>query len=321
LHFPSLIRLRLKVFHDISLFQGHNTVATIGIFDGVHIGHQLILKRLKELAEIYGSETVVITLWPHPRLVLHPENTELRLLTTLEEKISIIREYDIDHLLIIPFSREFSQTTYEEFIRLYLVEKVRAHHVVVGYNHHFGRDRQGTFESLLQSSSRYGFSAERLSPVVNNNTDVSSSVIRRNISLGNMVFSNEALGYKYFIQGKVVAGNQMGRKLGYPTANIAVNDEKKLIPRNGVYAVDVQVEGQLFKGMANIGIRPTLPDQVHEQTLEVHIFSFAKNIYGKSITVFFKDRIRNEIKFASVNNLIKQLDEDKKLIMERFKDS
>ncbi len=311
----------MNVCHDISLFQSHNTVATIGIFDGVHIGHQLIIKRLKELAATYGSETVVITLWPHPRLVLNPENNELRLLTTLEEKISIIRGHGIDHMLIIPFTREFAQTTYEEFIRFYLVERVKAHHVVVGYNHHFGKDRQGTFESLLQSSSRYGFSAERMSPVVINNADVSSSAIRRNISLGNMVFSNEALGYKYFIQGEVVAGNRMGRKLGYPTANVAVGDAKKLVPRNGVYAVDVQFEGNHFKGMANIGIRPTIVNQIHEQTVEVHIFDFTGDIYGQSITVFFKDRIRNEIKFASVNNLIKQLDEDRKMIMERFKDS
>jgi riboflavin kinase/FMN adenylyltransferase len=311
----------LKVCNDISLFRSHNSVATIGIFDGVHTGHQLIIKRLKDLASTYGSETVVITLWPHPRFVLQPDNNELRLLTTLEERIGIIRNHGIDHLLIIPFTREFAQTTYEEFIRVYLVEKVKAHHVVVGYNHHFGKDRQGTFESLLQSSSQYGFSAERMNPVVINNSDVSSSAIRRNISLGNMVFSNEALGYKYFIQGEVIAGNRMGRKLGYPTANIAINDAKKLVPRNGVYAVDVQLDGQLFKGMANIGVRPTIEDQVHSQTLEVHIFNFEENIYGKSIIVFFKDRIRNEIKFASVNDLIKQLDEDKKQIMARFKDS
>lgn len=311
----------MNVCHDISLFHSRNSVATIGIFDGVHVGHQLIIKRLKELASTYGSETVIITLWPHPRLVLNPDNTELRLLTTLEEKIRIMRSHGVDHLLIIPFTREFAQTTYEEFIRFYLVEKVKAHHVVVGYNHHFGKDRQGTFESLLQSSSRYGFSAERMNPVVINNSDVSSSIIRRNISLGNMVFSNEALGYKYFIQGEVIAGNRMGRKLGYPTANIAVNDAKKLIPRNGVYAVDVEYEGRVLMGMANIGVRPTIESQAHEQTMEVHIFNFAESIYGKSITVFFKDRIRNEIKFASVNNLIKQLDEDKKIIMARFKDN
>jgi len=252
--------------------------------------------------------------------VLQPENNELRLLTTLDEKIEIIRSHGIDHLVIIPFSREFSQTSYEEFIRFYLVEKVKARHVVVGYNHHFGRDRQGTFENLLQSSAKYGFSAERLSPVYINNSDVSSSAIRRNISVGNMVFANEALGYRYFIQGEVVSGSQMGRKIGFPTANVAVNDSRKLIPRNGVYAVDVKVEGKVWKGMANIGIRPTIESQVHEQTLEVNIFDFSGDIYGKPITVFFKDRIRNEIKFDSVNNLVKQLDEDKKQIKARFAD-
>jgi riboflavin kinase/FMN adenylyltransferase len=296
-------------------------VATIGIFDGVHTGHQLIIKRLKDLASPYGSETVVITLWPHPRFVLQPENNELRLLTTLNEKIEIIRNLGVDHLLIIPFTKEFSETTYEDFIRYYLVEKVKARNVVVGYNHHFGKDRQGTFESLLQSSSKYGFSAERMSPVIINNAHVSSSAIRRNIAIGNIVFANEALGYRYFIQGEVISGNKMGRKLGYPTANIAINDTWKLLPRNGVYAVDVQMERKVFRGMANIGVRPTIESNDHQRTLEVNIFDFADDIYGKSLTVFFKDRIRNEIKFASMNNLIKQLDEDKKEIMTRFKDS
>jgi len=310
----------LNIYRDISLFHSQGAVATIGIFDGVHAGHQLILKRLIELASVYQSETVVITLWPHPRYILQPENTELRLLTTLDEKIEIIRSHGIDHLMIIPFSKEFSMTTYEEFIRFYLVERIKARHVVVGYNHHFGRDRQGTFESLLQSSSKFGFSAERMSRVFVNNSDVSSSAIRRNIAIGNMVFSNEALGYRYFIRGKVVSGSRMGRKIGFPTANIAVDDSLKLVPRNGVYAVDVLLEGKIWKGMANIGIRPTIESQLHEQTLEVHVFDFSDVIYGKPVTVFFKDRIRNEIKFASVNTLIKQLDEDKRQIQSRFKD-
>jgi riboflavin kinase/FMN adenylyltransferase len=308
----------LNICHDISLFHSAETVATIGIFDGVHIGHQLIIKRLKELSSVYHSETVVITLWPHPRLILQPGNSELRLLTSLEEKIEIVRTMKVDHMIILPFTREFADTTYEEFIRRYLVEKVKARHVVVGYNHHFGRNRQGSFDSLLQSSSRYGFSAERLNPVFIHNSDVSSSAIRRNIAIGNIIFANEALGYQYFISGKVITGSQMGRKIGYPTANVEVGDPRKLIPRNGVYAVDVRVNNQLYKGMGNIGVRPTIESQVHEQTLEVHIFDFDKDIYGESITVFFKDRIRNEIKFATINDLIKQLDKDKQEIRIRF---
>lgn len=309
----------MKVYRDISTIHTRNAVATIGIFDGIHVGHQLVIRRLKELASGYGSETVVITLWPHPKFVLRPENDELRLLTTLDEKIGLFRGYSIDHLLILPFTKEFSKTPYDEFIRAYLVEKVNARHVVVGYNHHFGKDRQGTFESLLQSSSKYGFSAERMSPVVINNTDVSSSVIRRNIAIGNIVFANEALGYKYFMQGTVIAGSKLGRQLGYPTANIAPNDEKKLIPRNGVYAVDIKLGDNLYKGMANIGVRPTIETQLHQQTVEAHIFDFAEDIYGQPITIFFTDRIRNEIKFTSVNNLIKQLDLDKQEIFSRFK--
>jgi riboflavin kinase/FMN adenylyltransferase len=310
----------LNICRDISLFHTHNTVATIGIFDGVHIGHQLIIKRLKELATLHKSETVVITLWPHPRLVLQPENDELRLLTTLDEKIGILQRFAIDHLLIIPFTRNFSATPYNEFIRDYLVERVNARHVVVGYNHHFGKDRQGSFNSLLQSSSKYGFSAERMSPVIINNSDVSSSAIRRSIAIGNIVFANEALGYKYFMQGTVITGSKMGRILGYPTANLAPNDVKKLIPRNGVYAVHIELDNKLYKGMANIGVRPTIETQVHQQTVEVHIFDFTEDIYGKSLTIFFIDRIRNEIKFASASNLIKQLDADKKEILSRLKE-
>jgi riboflavin kinase / FMN adenylyltransferase len=309
----------LNICRDISLLQSNNAVATIGIFDGVHTGHQLILKRLRELSFAYNGETIVVTLWPHPRLVLQPENTDLRLLTSLEEKVEIIGSHGIDHLLIIPFSKEFAQTTYEDFIRYYLVEKIKARHVVVGFNHHFGKDRQGTFESLLQSSSRFGFSAERMGPVVINNTDVSSSVIRRNIATGNLVFANEALGYKYFLQGEVVPGSRMGRRIGFPTANIVVHEEKKLIPRNGVYAVDVKVAQQVYNGMANIGIRPTIESQVHNQTIEVNIFDFDDDIYGESITISFKDRIRNEIKFASIDALIKQLNDDRKEIIIRFR--
>ncbi len=308
----------MNIYHDISEFHGRNTVTTIGIFDGIHIGHQLIFKRLIELGSLYKNETVVITLWPHPRTVLQPFE-KLWLLTTLEEKIEMIKRYSIDHLIVLPFSREFSETTYEDFIRTYLYEKIRASHVVVGYNHHFGKNRQGSFESLLKSSSVYGFSAERMNPVVVNNTEVSSSAIRRSISIGNVVFANEALGYEYFVQGEVIRGSRMGRKLGYPTANIAINDPQKLLPRNGVYAVKVEWKGQLFKGMANIGVRPTIESQVHEQTLEVNIFNFEEEIYGERLKVYFIDRIRNEIKFASVYNLIKQLDEDKREVLSRFK--
>ncbi len=307
----------LNIYHDISAFHGRNTVTTIGIFDGVHTGHQLIFKRLVELGSLYNNETVIITLWPHPRMILQPFE-KLWLLTTLEEKIEIIKRFPIDHLIILPFTKEFAETTYEDFIRTYLYQKIGASHVVVGYNHHFGKNRQGSFESLLKSSSQYGFSAERMNPVVVNNTEVSSSAIRRSISIGNVVFANEALGYEYFVQGEVIRGSRMGRKLGYPTANIAINNPQKLLPRNGVYAVKVQWKGQILKGMANIGVRPTIESQIHEQTLEVHIFNFSDEIYGESLKVNFIDRIRNEVKFASVSNLIKQLDEDKKVVLSRL---
>jgi len=304
----------LKVFNEISQFQGSNSIVTIGIFDGVHRGHLEILKRIKSLSTTYHGESVVITLWPHPRFILQPENNDLRLLTSLEEKINLIEKQSIDKLLILPFNTQLANITYDKFVSEYLIDRIRARHVVVGFNHHFGKDRKGTFENLQKSARENGILAERLDPVIINRSRVSSSGIRHMIEEGRITSANEALGYKYFLNGIVVKGNQLGRELGFPTANIRLLEPDKLIPRNGVYAVLVKIQDREYKGMLNIGIRPTIPSQKHERTIEVNIFDFNEDLYNKPINVSFVEWVRCEKKFSSLQELKEQLHIDKEEI-------
>jgi riboflavin kinase/FMN adenylyltransferase len=305
----------LKIFNDITHFRNSNTIVTIGIFDGVHLGHRQILNRIKELAKEYQGESVVITLWPHPRFVLQPENTELKLLASLDEKITLIEQYGIDNLIILPFNRQFANITYDMFVADYIVNRIGARHVVVGFNHHFGKDRKGTFENLQKSAKVHGIIAERLEQVIVEDMRVSSSGIRNMIEVGRINAANKALGYPYFITGKVVEGNHLGRGLGYPTANISIEETKKLLPRNGVYAVLVYVEGRTYQGMLNIGIRPTIDLPVREKTIEVNLFGFDENIYHKTIRVAFIEWLRCEIKFDTLQELKEQIGIDKEEVL------
>jgi riboflavin kinase/FMN adenylyltransferase len=309
----------LKVFNDIDQIKTHNPVVTIGIFDGVHMGHVEILRRIKKLARNYSTECMVITLWPHPRFVLQPENRELKLLTSLEEKIELIGKQGIDKLLILPFTKDLSNIPYDLFIKDYIVGKIGARHVVVGFNHHFGKDRKGTFESLQKSAKQYNIYAERLDPVIQDEIRISSSGIRHMIEEGRITAANKALGYPYFLNGSVVKGNQLGRTLGFPTANVEPLEPLKLIPRTGVYAARVIVEGKEYKGMLSIGYRPTIESEKHERTIEVNIFEFGDDIYDKPIQIIFTDWLRNEIKFDSLQELRDQIATDKKEVLKLFK--
>jgi riboflavin kinase/FMN adenylyltransferase len=308
------IRKRLKIFNDISQFQGTNSIVTIGIFDGVHRGHLEILKRIKSLSMTYSGESVVITLWPHPRFILQPENNDLRLLTSLDEKIDLIEKQGIDKLLILPFNKQLANITYDKFVSDYLIRRIRARHVVVGFNHHFGKDRKGTFENLQKSARENGILAERLDPVIINRSRVSSSGIRHMIEEGRITSANEALGYKYFLDGIVVEGSGIGRELGFPTANIQLLEPNKLLPRNGVYAVLVNVLNREYAGMLNIGVRPTIPSQKHERTVEVNIFDLNEDLYNRQINVSFVEWVRCEKKFSSLQELKEQLQIDKEEI-------
>jgi riboflavin kinase/FMN adenylyltransferase len=311
--------LSLKIFNDISRFHAPDPVVTIGIFDGVHRGHIEILNRIKELAAAYKGESVVITLWPHPRFVLQPENSELRLLASLDEKIGLIEKQHIDNLIILPFDTHLANITYDRFVSDYIVDRIKARHVVVGFNHHFGKDRKGTFENLQKSAREHGIIAERLDQVIIDNIRVSSSGIRHMIEEGRITAANEALGYPYFINGSVIEGNKLGRTLGYPTANIQLNEVKKLIPLNGVYAVLVKVNNHVHLGMLNIGIRPTIVLPKHERTIEVNLFDFSGDLYNQTIKVAFIEWLRAEKKFESLGELKEQIAIDKEEALKIFK--
>lgn len=310
--------MRLKIFHDISRFHASAPVVTIGIFDGVHRGHIEILNRIKELAASYKGESVVITLWPHPRFVLQPENNELRLLASLDEKIGLIEKQGIDNLIILPFDTRLANITYDRFVSDYIVGSIGARHVVVGFNHHFGKDRKGTFENLQKSAREHGILAERLDQVIINNVRVSSSGIRHMIEEGRITSANEALGYPYFLNGTVIEGNKLGTTLGYPTANIQLSEPKKLLPRNGIYAVLVKVNQEVYKGMLNIGIRPTIVLPKYERTIEVNLFDFHNDIYFQHIKIAFLEWLRCEKKFDSLQELKEQMAIDKEEVLKIF---
>ncbi len=305
----------MKVYKGIEKFKKlPNAVVTSGTFDGVHIGHQKILARLKNIAETTKGETVLITYWPHPRLVLGNDNS-IKLITAFEEKINLLRRFGLGHLIIIEFTKEFAKTTSSDFIKNILVDKIGTKTLVIGYDHRFGHNREGSFKALFANSGTYGFTVEEIPQQEIHNIAVSSTKIRNHLSKGEIHISNEYLGYPHCLHGKVVKGNQLGRKLGFPTANIKVNSELKLIPSVGSYAVKVELEGNIFDGMLNIGTRPTITNNENGNTapqiIEVHIFNFDNNIYGEEITIKFIKLIRKEEKFESIDELKNQLEQDK----------
>jgi riboflavin kinase/FMN adenylyltransferase len=309
----------LNIFNNISEISSANPVATIGIFDGVHKGHIEILKRIRQLARSERVKSLVITLWPHPRFVLNPGNTDLKLLTSLEEKIKLIDEQGIDNLFILPFTKEFSNIPFESFISDYLIGKLGVRHLVVGYNHHFGKDRKGTFENLQKVAAIYQMKVEKVDPVIIEQRRISSSGIRHMLEEGRIMAANEGLGYHYFINGIVVKGNRMGRELGFPTANIQLTEPVKLLPRNGVYAVRARIDNRNLKGMLNIGVRPTIHSSKNERVTEVHLFRFNGNIYNKSVQVSFLEWLRCEKKFDSIHELKEQLLIDKEEVLKLFR--
>ncbi len=301
----------MKVFRSLDEYEpGSQTVATIGTFDGLHIGHQAIFNRMKEVAQALGGETTLISFHPHPRLVLFPENNPLRLLQSLEEKIALLERWNLDKLLLIPFTREFSRTSSRAFVQEILVEQVAVKHVIIGYDHHFGKNRTGSIEELESLSEKFGYTVEQIGPQSIGASNVSSTKIRRALEEGEIATANNYLGYTYCLRGKVVDGEKKGREWGYPTANIEADESWKLIPKEGVYLVSVQVEGisQELYGMMSIGTKPTLGD--FAQVSEVHIFDFDQDIYGKPIEVGFLNYLRPQQKFRGEKELIAAIQKD-----------
>lgn len=299
-------------------FNIKNPVLTIGVFDGVHQGHYSILNRLKDIAKEKDGESVVLTLWPHPRIVLNKDVENLRLLSNIEEKKILLSSTGIDHLIIVPFTKEFSELTACEFIEQYLVEKIGVKHLVVGFNHQFGKDRKAGFEFLKECAEKYNFGIEKQDVKLVDNDKVSSTKIRNFLTSGHLEIANKYLGYEYFISGHVVEGNQIGRKIGFPTANIKIPEPYKQVPKDGVYAVRVQIENELYFGMLNIGSRPTVEPTLRSKNIEVHIFEFDQKIYNQTITVSFVKRIRDEKKFNGLDELTNQLKEDKEEVKKLF---
>ncbi|ARK13133.1 bifunctional riboflavin kinase/FAD synthetase [Fibrella sp. ES10-3-2-2] len=290
-------------------------VVTSGTFDGVHLGHQTILKRLNEVARSHpDGQSVVMTYWPHPRTVVSNDSQDLRLLSTLEEKIELLEQAGVDHLVVIPFTRAFSQLTSGEFIQQVLVDGLGTKKLVIGYDHRFGRDREGGFDYIQAHQADYGFEVEEIPRQDIEAVGISSSKIRAALNEGNVDAANRFLGRPYSLTGTIVKGRQLGRTIGFPTANLQVDDAVKLIPANGVYAVDVMQGGELHGGMLNIGFRPTVAGE--HQTIETHIFDFSKDIYGEHMTLQFRAFLRPEQKFTGLPALVEQLQKDEQAARE-----
>ncbi|MCZ2140454.1 MAG: bifunctional riboflavin kinase/FAD synthetase [Bacteroidia bacterium] len=300
----------MKVYYSLNeLPQIKNAIVTQGTFDGVHVAHLVILNRLKQIATERKGESVVITFHPHPRMVIFPDDHGLKLLHTLDEKIAALEKAGVDHLLIIPFTKDFSRLTSLQFIQDIIVNKLNTKVLVIGYNHRFGKNREGTFINLKEYSSIYGFEVEEIPEQDIDDVAVSSSQIRIALNNGDVKLASKYLLYPYQIKGKVTKGKQLGRTIGFPTANIVLNDENKQIPADGVYAVIVFFNKRTFFGMLNIGMRPTVDGLTH--TVEVHMFDFDEEIYDKELSVQFVDKLRNEIKFENLAALTNQLENDK----------
>lgn len=299
----------VKTYHSISDFSAVvGTVATLGTFDGLHTGHLKVLDKLVMSARENQLESVVLTFNPHPRMILHP-TAELKLLNTVEEKIKLFQEKNIDHLIIHPFTQEFSRLTAEEFVVDVLVKGLNIKKIIIGHDHRFGQNRTADITDLIRFGARYGFEVEQISAREIDEIAVSSTKIRKALSEGDIKTATAYLGYPYSFSGTVSKGQQLGRQLGFPTANIALEDEHKILPMNGVYAVVVWVDGKKEKGVMNIGTRPTVDGK--NLAVEVHIFDFTKSIYNQSITVEVIDFIRKEQKFNSLESLKNQIQIDK----------
>lgn len=316
----------MQVHREINhLPEFKNAVITIGTFDGVHLGHLQIINQLKKEARLINGESVIITFHPHPRMVVRHEgqkdDNSIKLLNTLSEKIELLSRQGIDHLVIVPFTLEFSNQSAEEYISHFLVKNFQPKIIITGYDHKFGKDRKGDYKMLEKYQSDFGYEVKEIPEHILHDVTISSTKIRNALIHGDIHTANEYLGYDYFFEGKIIDGNKLGRTLGYPTANLYIADKHKLIPAYGVYAVSVNllkylpdnpetiVEKRAFKGMMSIGIRPTIGD--NQLMIEVNIFDFDEDIYGETLRVHTKEYLRPEIKFDNLQELTLQIDRDK----------
>lgn len=298
-----------------------NAVVTIGTFDGVHLGHQQIIRQLKAEAEAVGGETVIITFHPHPRTIIFGGAQKVPVINTLEEKIELLDNQQVKHLVVAPFDDAFANQTAEEYVQRFLVDKFHPHTIIIGYDHHFGKNRAGNYHLLEETGIRYNYKVKEIPKHVLNEITISSTKIREALLHSEVETANSFLGYKYFFEGTVVKGNQLGRTIGYPTANLQIHEQNKLVPGNGVYAVNVLIKSPvsdptIYKGMMNIGIRPTLYGT--NRMIEVNIFNFDEDIYGSTMRVYVNHYLRSEKKFSGLDELKQQLAKDKEAAMSKM---
>lgn len=300
----------MEIIHSLSNYHHtEKTVVTIGTFDGVHIGHQKIIEQVVKTAKRLGKKSVLLTFFPHPRMVLQ-KDASIELINTIDERAALLSKTGLDYLIIHPFSIKFSRLTALDFVRKVLINQLNASKLIIGYDHHFGKNREGNLEQLTEYSHLYNFEVEEIPAQDINDVAVSSTKIRKALSEKNIKTANKYLGYHFMLNGTVVNGKQLGGKIGFPTANLSIKEDYKLIPKTGVYVVKSKIDDHTVFGMMNIGFRPTL--QGKHQTIEVHFFDFNKDLYNQHLRVDILYFLRDEEKFDSVEKLIVQLKEDKK---------
>ena len=305
----------MKVYQDLSTLPVfNNAVVTIGTFDGVHLGHKQIIRQLKETAEKIGGETVIITFHPHPRKIISSVPGDIKLLNTLPEKILLLEAAGIDHLVVVPFNHAFANQTAQQYINDFLWKYFNPHTIIIGYDHRFGKGREGDYHLMDQYGASLGFEVKEITEQLMNEIIVSSTRIREALLNSDIETANKFLGYDYFFEGVVIEGNKLGRTIGYPTANLQIESDEKLIPGNGVYAVAVEIKNQKseirnLSGMMNIGVRPTVDGK--KRMIEVNIFDFDEDIYTQILRVHVKHYIRGEVKFNGLDELKAQLLKDK----------
>jgi riboflavin kinase/FMN adenylyltransferase len=307
----------LKIYKSINDFiTKKKTIITIGTFDGVHIGHQSILKKLTDSAKEQKNESIVLTFFPHPRMVLQ-QDSSIKLLNTIDEKATLLEKFGLDNLIIHPFDEAFSNLSAEEFVKDVLVNKLNIHKIIIGHDHRFGKNRTADINDLISFGRKYGFEVEQIGAQEIDEIAISSTKIRKALLDGNINLANQYLGYSYFISGKVVDGKKIGRTIGFPTANIQINESYKLLPKNGVYVVSSEIDSVLHFGMMNIGNNPTIGE--NEQSIEVHFFELNQDIYNENLEISILEHIRDEQKFNSISELQAQLEKDKSFSLEFIK--
>ncbi len=306
----------MKTFSSIYNFHTRQkTIVTLGTFDGVHLGHQMIIRKLVSASELMGGESLVLTFFPHPRMVLKQDDT-IKLLNTMSEKIELLERYGLDNLVVHKFDADFSQLSAADFVEQILVKQFNVGKIIIGHDHRFGKNRTADIHDLIRFGLKYNFEVEEISAQEIDHVSISSTKIRKALEIGDIAMANEYLGYDYFFSGIVVSGKKLGRTIGYPTANLEVTESYKLIPKNGIYIVTSVIEGKTIPGMMSIGINPTFEN--HPYTIEVNFLDWDGDLYGEVLKISVHERIRDEMRFDQFDLLIEKIREDEQITRKYF---